>query len=53
MTHLHHHRIRQGIVATLTGALAVLVPWTIAPLTAQTRARAWLVRKLHFAIPLL
>ena len=35
MTHLHHHRIRQGIVATLTGALAVLVPWTIAPLTAH------------------
>ena len=35
MTHLHHHRIRQGMVATLTGALAVLVPWTIAPLTAH------------------
>jgi hypothetical protein len=35
MTRLHHHRIRQGIVATLTGALAVLVPWTIAPLTAH------------------
>jgi hypothetical protein len=31
MTRLHHHRIRQGIVATLTGALAVLVPWTNRP----------------------
>lgn len=35
MTHLHHHRIRQGIVATLTGALTVVVPVTIAPLSAH------------------
>jgi len=35
MHHLHHRRIRQGIVATLTGALALVVPWAIAPLTAH------------------
>lgn len=35
MYHVHHHRIRQGIIATLTGAVALVVPATIAPLTAH------------------
>jgi hypothetical protein len=35
MNHLHHQRIRQGIVAAVAGALALPVLWTIAPLTAH------------------
>jgi hypothetical protein len=35
MTHLHRQRIRQGIVATLTGVLALPAMWAIGPVTAQ------------------
>jgi hypothetical protein len=35
MKHLHHQRIRQGIVATFAGVLALPVAWAIAPVTAQ------------------
>lgn len=35
MNHLHRQRIRQGIVATLTGVLALPATWAIAPGTAQ------------------
>jgi len=31
----HPRRIRQGVVATLTGALALPAMWTLAPLTAE------------------
>lgn len=32
---MNHHRIRQGIVATLSGTLALPALWSIAPLTAH------------------
>jgi hypothetical protein len=35
MNALHHQRIRRGIVATVTGALALPVLWAAAPLTAH------------------
>jgi hypothetical protein len=35
MNHLHHQRIRQGIIATLTGVLALPVTWALAPVAAQ------------------
>jgi hypothetical protein len=35
MNHLHRQRIRQGIVATLTGVLALPATWAFAPVTAQ------------------
>jgi hypothetical protein len=35
MNDLHHRRIRQGIIATLAGALAVPAIWIIAPMAAQ------------------
>ena len=35
MTHLHRQRIRQGIVATLTGVLVLPAMWAIGPATAK------------------
>lgn len=35
MSHLHGQRIRQGIVASVAGALALPALWTLAPLPAQ------------------
>jgi len=35
MNHLHHQRIRQGILATLAGVLVLPATWAIAPVTAQ------------------
>jgi 5'-nucleotidase len=35
MNRLHRQRIRQGIVATLTGVVALPATWAIAPVTAQ------------------
>ncbi len=39
MNHLHHPRIRQGIVVTLAGVLVLPVTWAVAPVTAQAAPR--------------